>query len=35
MKAAITILGLMNGLYMLADGIFVMIRGKYFGQNRV
>ncbi|HEV8286440.1 MAG TPA: hypothetical protein VGQ09_19160 [Chitinophagaceae bacterium] len=31
MKILISILGLLNGGYMLLDGIFVMIKGKYIG----
>jgi len=31
MKILISILGLLNGAYMLIDGIFVMVRGKYIG----
>jgi hypothetical protein len=31
MKVLITILGLLNGGYMLIDGIYVMIKGKYIG----
>lgn len=30
-KIIITILGLINGGYMLLDGIYVMIKGKYIG----
>jgi len=31
MKILITILGLLNGGYMLLDGIFVILKGKYIG----
>ena len=31
MKIIISVLGLLNGSYMLLDGIFVMIYGKYIG----
>ena len=34
MKILITILGLLNGGYMLLDGIFVMIKGKYIGPEK-
>lgn len=34
MKLLITILGFLNGGYMLLDGIFVMIRGKYIGPEK-
>ena len=30
-KIIITILSLLNGGYMLADGIYVMLKGKYIG----
>lgn len=30
----ITILGLLNGSYMLMDGIFVLIKGKYIGPEK-
>ena len=30
-KIIITVLSLLNGGYMLADGIYVMLRGKYIG----
>lgn len=33
-KILITILGLINGGYMLLDGIYVMIRGKYIGPEK-
>ena len=29
MKILITILGLLNGGYMLLDGLFVVLKGKY------
>jgi hypothetical protein len=31
MKILISILALLNGVYMLIDGIFVMMKGKYIG----
>jgi len=31
MKILITILGFLNGGYMLLDGIYVMMKGKYIG----
>ena len=31
MKILITILGFLNGAYMLLDGIYVMMKGKYIG----
>ena len=31
MKVLITILGLLNGSYMLLDGLFVLFKGKYIG----
>jgi len=31
MKILITILGFINGAYMLIDGIYVMLKGKYIG----
>ena len=34
MKLVITILGLINAAYMLIDGIFVMIQGKYIGPEK-
>lgn len=34
MKLVITILGSMNGLYMLIDGIFVLVNGKYIGPEK-
>jgi hypothetical protein len=34
MKILITILGLLNGCYMLADGVFVMFKGKFIGPKR-
>jgi len=34
MKIIVTLLGLLNGLYMLADGIFVMLKGKYIGPDK-
>lgn len=34
MKILITILGFLNGAYMLLDGIFVTIKGKYLGPEK-
>ena len=34
MKIIISVLGLLNGSYMLLDGIFVMIYGKYMGPDK-
>lgn len=34
MKLLITILGFLNGAYMLIDGIFVMLKGKYIGPEK-
>lgn len=34
MKILITILGFLNGGYMLLDGIFVLIKGKYIGPEK-
>jgi hypothetical protein len=34
MKILITILGFLNGGYMLLDGIYVMIKGKYIGPEK-
>ena len=34
MKILIVVLGLINGGYMLLDGIFVMIKGKYIGPEK-
>lgn len=34
MKILITILGFLNGGYMLLDGIFVMLKGKYIGPEK-
>lgn len=34
MKILITILGLLNGCYMLLDGGFVMLKGKYIGPEK-
>ena len=34
MKVLITILGLLNGGYMLLDGIYVMLKGKYIGPEK-
>lgn len=34
MKILITILGLLNGGYMLLDGVYVMTRGKYIGPEK-
>lgn len=34
MKILITVLGLLNGSYMLLDGIFVIINGKFMGPDK-
>ena len=34
MKILVTILGLLNGCYMLIDGIYVMLKGKYIGPEK-
>ena len=34
MRIAIIILSLLNGAYMLADGIYVLINGKYIGPEK-
>lgn len=34
MKIVLTVLGLVNGGYMLADGIFVILYGKYIGSEK-
>jgi hypothetical protein len=34
MKIIITILSLLNGGYMLIDGVFVMFKGKYIGPEK-
>ena len=34
MKILITVLGLLNGGYMLLDGIFVIVKGKYIGPEK-
>lgn len=34
MRILIILLGLLNGCYMLIDGIFVMINGKYIGPEK-
>ena len=34
MQILISILGLLNGGYMLLDGIFVMMKGKYIGPEK-
>ena len=34
MKLLITILGLLNGGFMLIDGIFVTVKGKYIGPDK-
>jgi hypothetical protein len=34
MKLLVTILGLLNGGFMLVDGIFVMLKGKYIGPEK-
>jgi len=34
MKILITILGFLNGGYMLLDGLFVLFKGKYIGPEK-
>jgi hypothetical protein len=34
MKIIITVLGLLNGGYMLLDGLFVLFKGKYIGPEK-
>ena len=34
MKIILTIIGLINACYMLIDGVFVMINGKYIGPEK-
>lgn len=34
MKILITILGILNGGYMLLDGLFVIFKGKYIGPEK-
>ena len=34
MKIIITILGFLNGGYMLLDGIYVLLKGKYIGPEK-
>ncbi|MBI1768119.1 MAG: hypothetical protein HYR67_07075 [Bacteroidetes bacterium] len=34
MKIVVTLLGLLNGLYMLADGVYVILNGKYIGPDK-
>jgi hypothetical protein len=34
MKLLISILGFLNGAYMLLDGIYVLAKGKYIGPDR-
>lgn len=34
MKLLVTILCLLNGGFMLLDGIFVLIKGKYIGPEK-
>jgi hypothetical protein len=34
MKTLIAILGMLNGGYMIADGIYVMAKGKYIGPEK-
>ena len=34
MRLLLILLGLVNGVYMLADGIFVMIKGKFIGPDK-
>jgi hypothetical protein len=33
-KLLITLLGFLNGAYMLLDGIFVLIKGNYIGSEK-
>jgi hypothetical protein len=34
MRALLLVLGALNGVYMLIDGIFVLLKGKYIGPER-
>lgn len=34
MKILLSILGIINGSYMLIDGIYVMLKGKYIGPEK-
>ncbi len=34
MKVLISLLSFLNGAYMLSDGIFVMLKGKYIGPDK-
>jgi hypothetical protein len=34
MKILVTVLGLLNGGFMLVDGIFVMLHGKFIGPEK-
>lgn len=34
MKLLITLLGFINGAYMFADGLFVLLKGKYIGPEK-
>lgn len=34
MKILVTILGFINGSYMLSDGIYVMLKGKFIGPDK-
>ncbi len=34
MRIVLIVLGLINGLYMFADGIFVILNGKYIGPDK-
>ena len=34
MKILITIIGLINAMYMLIDGVYVLIKGKYIGPEK-
>lgn len=34
MKIVLTILGFLNGGYMLVDGVFVMLKGKFIGMHK-
>lgn len=34
MKILVTLLALLNGSYMLLDGLFVLLKGKYIGPDK-
>jgi hypothetical protein len=34
MKYVVAVLSLINGVWMLADGIYVMLKGKYIGPDK-